>query len=121
MSATFQEADSFLKQGRAYQKTPRISITGGAGGKEEEEEEEEEEGEKEEEEIDVAVEVEEEDEEQVDVMGPGLVARRKKPRIVGGGKVDPGRFPYFARLYEPGLCGGTLVASDVVLTAASCL
>ena len=41
-----------------------------------------------------------------------------QPRIVGGDDASPGQFPYFVFL-DIG-CGGTLIAPDVVLTAAHC-
>lgn len=49
-----------------------------------------------------------------------------KTRIVGGGDAEVDRFPYFTALYAEHVhlsqfkCGGTLVAPDVVLTAAHC-
>ena len=43
---------------------------------------------------------------------------RPQPRIVGGDDASPGQFPYFVFL-DIG-CGGTLIAPDVVLTAAHC-
>jgi V8-like Glu-specific endopeptidase len=48
------------------------------------------------------------------------------PRIINGRKVDHAsdRFPYFVSLrdnYDYHLCGGTLIAPDIVLTAAHCL
>lgn len=45
-----------------------------------------------------------------------------KPRVVGGSTVARGAYPYFCRVdknYYPH-CGGTLVAPDVVLSAAHC-
>lgn len=43
--------------------------------------------------------------------------------IVGGSKAEKGQYPWFARaIYERDvLCGGTLVASDLVLTAGHCV
>jgi hypothetical protein len=47
-----------------------------------------------------------------------------EPRIVGGVDSGPTRFPYYVALVERGggsvVCGGTLIASDVVLTSAHC-
>eukprot|EP00873_Tetraselmis_striata_P011335 jgi/Tetstr1/431599/TSEL_021129.t1 len=51
------------------------------------------------------------------------------PRLIGGMEIDPTRYPYFVSLLEPKsrgkgkqlACGGTLVAPDVVLTAAHCI
>eukprot|EP00980_Cylindrotheca_fusiformis_P003494 scaffold781_cov132-Cylindrotheca_fusiformis.AAC.13 len=40
------------------------------------------------------------------------------PRIVGGRGAQPGEFPYYVSV--GGDCGGTLIASGVVLTAAHC-
>jgi hypothetical protein len=46
---------------------------------------------------------------------------RIQPRIVGGFAAPRGRFPYMVYLYGGGfLCGGTLVAPTVVLTAGHC-
>jgi hypothetical protein len=46
-----------------------------------------------------------------------------QPRIVGGSSTDEGRYPYFVSLlnqYGIHSCGGTLVAPDVVMSAAHC-
>jgi len=46
-----------------------------------------------------------------------------KPRVVGGTSVARGAYPYFVRVDKNGLvasCGGSLVAPDVVLSAAHC-
>jgi secreted trypsin-like serine protease len=43
-------------------------------------------------------------------------------RIVGGENAMAGRFPYFVHLFsEAGSCGGSLIAPDVMLTAAQCM
>lgn len=48
-------------------------------------------------------------------------------RIVGGSDVNPKRYPYFTSLYQKGVqrsqftCGGSLIAPDVVLSAAHCI
>lgn len=55
-------------------------------------------------------------------MDPSEIAKLLKPRVVGGSKVARGKYPYFCRVdknYYPH-CGGTLVAPDVVLSAAHC-
>lgn len=43
--------------------------------------------------------------------------------IVGGGVADPDRYPYYVRLDYDGYvgCGATLVARDLILTAAHCV
>jgi secreted trypsin-like serine protease len=54
-----------------------------------------------------------------------LVASRS--RIVGGDPADVLRYPYYTSLYRDAIsdsyfaCGGTLVAPDVILTAAHCI
>ncbi len=55
-------------------------------------------------------------------------ARDLETRIVGGTVADPQRYPYHSQLilffsFEGGpyYCGGSLIASDIVLTAAHCL
>jgi len=51
----------------------------------------------------------------------GAEMPRIQPRIVGGLGAPRGRFPYMVYLYGGGfLCGGTLVAPGVVLTAGHC-
>ncbi|KAL3809341.1 hypothetical protein ACHAXA_003230 [Cyclostephanos tholiformis] len=42
-------------------------------------------------------------------------------RIIGGNEADEGSYPYMVYLSDDSsLCGGSLIAKDVVLTAASC-
>jgi trypsin len=44
-----------------------------------------------------------------------------QPRIIGGGETQPTRYPFTVSLQNvQHFCGGTLIASDVVLTAAHC-
>lgn len=56
-------------------------------------------------------------------LGEGLAASR----IVGGNDADPERFSYFTTLYRSDIrsseftCGGSLIAPDVVLSAAHCI
>ncbi|KAL7505121.1 hypothetical protein ACHAXN_003769 [Cyclotella atomus] len=48
----------------------------------------------------------------------------KQPRIIGGSTASFNRYPYTVALTTSGsnfFCGGTLIASDAVLTAAHCL
>lgn len=42
------------------------------------------------------------------------------PRIVGGTPATFGAYPFYVYTIGAGLCGGTLIAPDIVLTAASC-
>lgn len=51
-----------------------------------------------------------------------------QPRVVGGVKAKTGRYPYMASLFSegssdsmPSSCGGSLIAPDVILTAAHCM
>ncbi len=41
--------------------------------------------------------------------------------IVGGVGVSPSIYPQFVKLLTPNLCGGTVIAPDIVLTAAHCV
>ncbi len=43
-------------------------------------------------------------------------------RIIGGGEAQKGRYPYLASItYERShTCGGTLIADDIILSAAHC-
>lgn len=53
--------------------------------------------------------------------------RKLETRIIGGAVSNPIRFPYYTQLTmyakdgKTFYCGGTLIASDIVLTAAHCL
>ncbi len=49
--------------------------------------------------------------------------QEQRPRIIGGSDAQEGRYPYFVSLlnqYGMHSCGGTLVAPDVVISAAHC-
>merc|ERR1719410_2926913 len=48
--------------------------------------------------------------------------REREPRIIGGGNSDKGEYPYAVSLKGRGghFCGGSLIARDVVLSAAHC-
>lgn len=48
---------------------------------------------------------------------------RGRNLIIGGGTASPDRFPYYVALKDFNKeiqCGGTLIAPDIVLTAAHC-
>lgn len=61
------------------------------------------------------MEVEEEEE---GLRSPGLM----QTRIIGGGVTNSARFPYAVSIQDPigHFCGGSLIAADMVLTAAHC-
>ena len=49
--------------------------------------------------------------------------QRISTKIIGGRDARRGRFPYFVALFDKRMnliCGGSLIASDVVLSAAHC-
>eukprot|EP01082_Thalassiosira_pseudonana_P003005 g3497.t1 g3497 contig12:2188440-2189856(-) len=52
----------------------------------------------------------------------GAVKDGPTPRIIGGDEADVGRYPYIVSLQDNvgHFCGGSLIAPDVVLTAAHC-
>ena len=48
----------------------------------------------------------------------------QRPRIIGGSTAPPTRYPYTVARTHGGsdfFCGGSLIAPDMVLTAAPCL
>lgn len=45
-------------------------------------------------------------------------AKPPEPRIIGGKEADDGRYPYFTLMRESSLCGGALIAPDLVVSAA---
>ena len=46
--------------------------------------------------------------------------RKPDPRIVGGTPAARGAYPFYVKTIRPILCGGTLIAPDIVLTVAHC-
>jgi trypsin len=53
----------------------------------------------------------------LDQIDPGA-----KPRIIGGQDATPGSYPFFVSLLVQGhACGGSLIAPDIVLSAAHCV
>ena len=52
----------------------------------------------------------------------GDQSKIKKPRIIGGGEAPRGRYPYMVSLtYQYShVCGGSLIADDMILSAAHC-
>jgi secreted trypsin-like serine protease len=51
-----------------------------------------------------------------------LLAASQKGKIIGGSVATAGQFPYQVGIFldGTGFCGGSLIAPDVVLTAAHC-
>ena len=50
-------------------------------------------------------------------------SRSSRNLIIGGGTAEENRFPYYVALKDNNRdiqCGGTLIAPDIVLTAAHC-
>jgi secreted trypsin-like serine protease len=50
------------------------------------------------------------------------LAAAKADRIIGGSVASPGQFPFQAGLFldGSGFCGGSLIAGNVIMTAAHC-
>ena len=51
---------------------------------------------------------------------PKVAPPSPEARIVGGGNASPGEYQYYVQLIGDFVCGGSLIAPNVVLTAAHC-
>jgi hypothetical protein len=56
----------------------------------------------------------------IEVAAPAVSSPSKQTRIINGDSVDIEKYPFFAAMASPFVCGGSVIAPDVILTAQHC-